>query len=786
MTAPALQLDIGNQEFLSAIFDDLRASEYLWTAQFKTSPTQAKAVQWSGLEVTDGYLDRNPNHQGWNHYYCVSSLKPAQDGDRARRKECFARLHVVVLDDAKILPQIEPTYVLETSPGKVQVGYRLVEPIEDLDLAVSLHKALAAAGHLGADTNGNNPVRYVRLPWGCNTKYSGSPAHVMRHWAPKNRITASDLIDGLGLVLGDSAPQSIRSVPVPSLTTPDGWMPKARKLAFDSARRTHDEPGLGRHNEIFRMGAYAARDGLPIEALEFMLQTFVPLMRACDTSGVITGINWDAERKTIKDGYRQGIADGIPAPVDASALIETARAKRDAEAFERMTGMSFEEANRRIPAPEILPETLPESRTFPVGGLDELAEWISSGASVAYPSITQQAVLSLASIAVARLYTTPQGDPLSLYLGCCGRSVGELRYAHHAVQQAMSAAGLRRMVRSTRMTSPATIYKSLLRSPATLYLSDDYGGVAAFSKRQPSGLQEHALSLVSSLYDGKNVQLDGPEDAGLRAGSGQVVDEQPVIFSPCLSVLALIGTDQLATLMRSSETGRGALQQMLFALADERLVVEQDPQQTEPPVWLPEYLRRLRRAPHPEQGVDLNLADIFSGLSSLLPQQLVIPFESPLQPIYAALDDVSSDRRVRSMLLSARGIVRRIAAVLAAWHDPDHPRVTSPILEWTGAYVVDRMRETIEQFEILHSTDGRSSVYDQVLAAVTKARGAGISNRDLCRECWGYRGLSGEKRGELVALMLDDEAIVEVSTFNPQTKRKSTVFVAKKFVKGEE
>jgi hypothetical protein len=456
-------------------------------------------------------------------------------------------------------------------------------------------------------------------------------------------------------------------------------------------------------------------------------------------------------------------------------------ATREALAFETRTGLSYEEANRRQPEVGLIRETPSIVLPFPVPGLDEVAEWIESFAAAAYPSVTQQAVLALVSVVVSRIYVTPQGDPLSLYLGCCGRSVGELRYVHHAVSAAMSAASLRRMIRATRMTSPMTIYKSLLRSPSTLYLSDDYGGVAAFSKRQPSGLQEHALALMSSLHDGKSIQLDGPEEAGLRAGAGQVVDEQPVIYAPSLSVLALIGLDQLATLMRQSETGRGALQQMLFTVGDERTLIEREPTNAPPPVWLPNHMRQVRRVPHPELGTDLSLADIFNNCVTVAPSPAVVPFQAPLQPVYSQLDAISNDRRVRSLLLAARGTVRRIAAALAAWGSPDAPVVTAKILDWTGEYVCARMRETVEQFEILHSTDGRSSVYDQVLAVVTQAKTKGVSNRDLCRECWAFRGLSGEKRGELIGLMLADRAIAEVSVMNPKTKRNSKVFVAARF-----
>lgn len=782
-TPPAA--DVGNREFLDALFGALGADEYLWTAQFRTSPKMAKAEQWAGLPVNDHYTDRPADKSDWNHYYCVAALKPAANGAQARRKDCFSRLGVVVLDDASALPQVPPTYVLETSAGNVQVGYRLSDPVSDLGAAIELHKALAAAGHLGADKNGNNPVRYVRLPFGANTKYLPPHRHRLLTWEPWRTVTLDALVSGLGLSLGQPQPQAMAPVPTPDVATRDGWEPKARKIAWDSARRTHEDPALGRHAEVFRMGAYAARDGLPDEALSFMLDEFVARMRPTNTSGEASAVNWEAERKTIHDGYRQSVSDGTQIAVDASLLIDSARRRRQVASADPLDGLSIEAVNRKAPEPELITERAPFAQAFPVPALNELGEWIQAGATVAYPSITQQAVLAVAATTVARLYTTPQGDPLSLYLGCCARSIGELRYVQHAARTAFEAAGLRRIVRNSRMTSPATIYKSLLRSPAMLYLSDDYGGVAAFSKRQPSGYQEHALSLIAGLYDGQTTQLEGPEDAGFRPGSMQVSDEQPVIFAPSLTILALIGLDQLATLMRGSEAGRGALQQMLFAIGDERTSIEQDPQQRPVPAWLPAHLRELRRAPHPDQGTDINLADVFNGTSGLMPHLVTIPFLAPLNGAYDALDDLSSDRRVRSLQMAARTIVRRIAAVLAAWESPSDPLVTQPLLDWAGAYVAERLRETIEQFEILHSTDGRSSVYDQVLKVITEQRTDGVSEGNLPGLCWAYRSLPAKKRGELIQTMIEDQAIVQV-TKKPKTGRPSKRLVAGRFVRNSD
>lgn len=435
-------------------------------------------------------------------------------------------------------------------------------------------------------------------------------------------------------------------------------------------------------------------------------------------------------------------------------------ATREARAFAEATGQTIEEANRKAPELTVVAPAETRLLPFPVADLNAIADWITASAAVSYPVVTQQAVLSLVGTAVSRLYVTPQGDPLSLYLGAAARTVGELRYAHHAVRRLLAEAGLMRMIRATRFTSPQTIYKTLLRSPAALYLSDDYGGLSAFARRQPSGLQEQALATLAACYDGKPIQLDGPEEAGIRRT--ECKDDQPVIQAPALSLFALVGHDHLATLLRASELGRGALEQLLLAIGDDDAATVREPDPTPPPTWVADHLRDIRGLKAID-GLHHSLVDIFNGNAETLPTPAVVPFQANLAAAYADLDAVSTERRVRPLLLAARGILRRIAAGLAVWRHPGAPVVDATLLDWTLAYVHGRMLAMVEQFEILHGSDGKASVYDAVLTKILEEKQAGLARGALPACVRGYRNLANDKRTELVEQMLTDGVIFEVA-----------------------
>jgi hypothetical protein len=190
---------ITNAQFLSTIFTDL-ADEYCWTTAFAGDPN--KKGEWAGNAIMPKRILDTPT---LNTYFSVAALK----GDPpARQKAKFSRLMCVVLDDIKDC-DMAPTWRIETSPNNFQIGFKLSEPVTDVEVATRLHKALGVAGIIGNDKNGNNPVRYVRLPVGSNTKNAGAFDHRLDLWEPNTTVSLRDLCDALQLdyasITGDTA-----------------------------------------------------------------------------------------------------------------------------------------------------------------------------------------------------------------------------------------------------------------------------------------------------------------------------------------------------------------------------------------------------------------------------------------------------------------------------------------------------------------------------------------------------------------------------------------------------
>ena len=190
-------VNISNQTFMSELFSDIRSDEACWTCVFSEPSDSQGSINWKGQKT---YTDSVANTPHGNAYFSLASLNQKAQG---RTLSEFSRLFVLVVDDAADI-NLEPTYTLQTSAGSRQVGYKLSEPIADKELATSLVKALATAGHVDADSSGNNAIRYCRLPVGHNNKlkYGSQPfACKLEQWNPERTFTIDELVKELGLNL---------------------------------------------------------------------------------------------------------------------------------------------------------------------------------------------------------------------------------------------------------------------------------------------------------------------------------------------------------------------------------------------------------------------------------------------------------------------------------------------------------------------------------------------------------------------------------------------------------
>jgi hypothetical protein len=197
--------DVTNSAFLKELARGANKGAVLWTTAFHGDPEGNPGWRgdiWEGRDReahVDAYGERNA-------YFSTASLRPTEEGI-FRRKANLDRLLALVVDDPDVTEMLAtPSWVLETSPGKVQVGFFLdrEDPAcADERTVTALVTRLAAKGLIGGDKSGNNIVRYVRLPVGQNQKPrdSGHWQCRLRTYTPGARYTLEDAAGALGIDL---------------------------------------------------------------------------------------------------------------------------------------------------------------------------------------------------------------------------------------------------------------------------------------------------------------------------------------------------------------------------------------------------------------------------------------------------------------------------------------------------------------------------------------------------------------------------------------------------------
>ena len=455
---------------------------------------------------------------------------------------------------------------------------------------------------------------------------------------------------------------------------------------------------------------------------------------------------------------------GVKAAVDAAP--KTPKQERIEQALARGNGKGPNHMPQAVPLMPVEP--------LPIPILAQFEAELSRRVHIAHPLASQQVALAVAANACARRGLSASGDPCALSLALCAQSVGEVRPYLALAYQAFDQAGLRASVRQTRISTTNGLYKLLYANPALLYLSAEYGMVVQFARRQPAGSQEQALNTMAELYDAADVALDLNE-LGIKGFEGA---DQNVLRSPTFNLLALLSQEQMSSVVKASELGRGALEQMQVVVLDEDRLVLNDPDQLQTGPLDPALLAMIRRL----RGVDTQgpLA-ITQGFE--MPSFVQVRWGADMAAVYPALNALAegATRAARPLLIAARANIRRVATVLAMWANPDAPIITPAILAWVARREVSRLTTFLAQFDLLQSDDGKTSAYQKVLQAISEEKHHGINARNLQRNCWAFRSLDHEKREELLGRLRDDDEIV---SFIPDGRRVLHYF-ATSFVKTE-
>jgi len=289
-----------NSDFLAEVYGNLEQGQHGWVCSFRADPSSQDPGKWSGrlykgLPQQAALIDRAG---GDNNYFCTSVLTVGDEGEIVRRKDAFVRLAVLVLDDVQLNDFHAFSYAIQTSPGKFQIGILLDADDQDAynrQLVDRVMSALAARGRSN-DASGNACVRYVRLPFGRNTKprAAGEWEVKLELWQPNVRWSLDDACAAVGVDLDSLRNMVDVQTKTASTTTSTGN--HAGDLVADL---TNPDPSQRvYHDSITRLAANLIAGGMfpgaAVEHLYSIMDTARP-----DTRNADEYRRWETRRSEI-------------------------------------------------------------------------------------------------------------------------------------------------------------------------------------------------------------------------------------------------------------------------------------------------------------------------------------------------------------------------------------------------------------------------------------------------------------------------------------------------------
>ena len=224
---------VGNSEFLLAVFGDELEIALPVLVSFTGNPMKVPSKFWSGRPWQGRFDMMTDLASDANNYFSLAVFKPDEAGKYRRQKARFYALHAVMLDDVGTKVSMErltlqPSWLIETSPGNCQAGYLLREPLTDGLIADRLMNAIVTASLCDPGANGPR-ARLARLPVAVNGKHSPPFACRMLVWSPNLRYSVEELADGLELEMAQAGRHKRQRTRPTHERTADGepvWIPR--------------------------------------------------------------------------------------------------------------------------------------------------------------------------------------------------------------------------------------------------------------------------------------------------------------------------------------------------------------------------------------------------------------------------------------------------------------------------------------------------------------------------------------------------------------------------------
>lgn len=400
------------------------------------------------------------------------------------------------------------------------------------------------------------------------------------------------------------------------------------------------------------------------------------------------------------------------------------------------------------------------------GILGLAVDWINATARKPQPAFAVQAALALGSTVLGRRFRTDNANWPALYFLNVGPSGCGKEHAKHAVERALEAAGLGRLIGVSRYASESGLISSLLEKPTQFSSLDEFGKMLQAASVASNYADRNTLKGLMEVWGRAHgvIRPTGYSTAGLSSKQAEELAKR-VVRCPSLTLLAMTTPATLFAGITTDAIADGFLNRFITVHSDVGRQIEREVADVEPPDALIAWMQEART-----HGAG-NL-QAFETPHDTEPTPTVLAFDAQAKAIFAdfkrrmhaRMDELEAEL-MDEMLMRATETAMRVALIVA-WSIKS-PTVDGLSAEWACAYVETHAERNLLEIRS-HIADGPfNGLCKAIMRVAIKAGAAGVTERDLDRLSREWRRFPARAQQEALQVLQRQERLALVVTKKP-------------------
>lgn len=566
--------------------------------------------------------------------------------------------------------------------------------------------------------------------------------------------------DMVGVESGDSVWREIKDLALANL---DAWVPE---LGLPLAKRYADKPY--RAVAVWRGG-----DGYNVSFHESGIRDMAQDQGLTPIDVVMKALSLDdrAALQWLKDqlGYTDPwlphldfsaiIANGMAKPNSDSPIpaITAAQAEAHAAGADPVTGEIIET--------EIVAthdgSGLPPALCIAPGLVGDIVEWLNRSARNPSPTLNLGAALAYVGALAGRRYEGPTGLRTNVYVVGLAPSGFGKEHPRAGTKSLASASGtLTKFFGGNKIASSSALRNRVKKSPALVYMIDEFGGFLRKVTSQKSG--NHEKEIAEDL-----LEMTGTA-ASIFMGADYAQSLAEPIHNPNVCIYGTSTPDAFWKALGSGSIADGFLPR--FVLLDAGTARPRPRDATAsvnaPPKALVE---RIQAFVSHRNGGNMN-GMTSDGSTACIPIQAAWgdgakrSFDAFVDVMFRAMDSAAPEQEPIWARVAENAM--RLALIAAAGTDPERPVITADMMNWATDVAHRSAKMLLAQVEDRVADNDRQAEYKRVRSIIASYRRNGTNRSDVARRLNGI--MDRRRMNDVIDQLVEAGSVIqtEIKTAN--------------------